>query len=309
MTTRTVRHLLSLADCTRDEIEEILDRAASLKSALKAGIAERPLQGRVLAMIFEKPSLRTRVTFETGMFQLGGLAIYLGPESIGLGKRETPADAARNLSRWVDAIMARTYAHATVEELAAHATVPIINGLTDRYHPCQVLADVLTLREKFGETEGLHVVWVGDGNNVCQSWLVAAAKLGIKFTAACHERYQPDPAILAAAQAQAAAGQITVTHDVVGAAREANVLYTDTWISMGQEAEWEERREAFAEYQVNETLLREAPADVVVMHCLPAHRGEEISDGVMDGARSIVFDQAENRLHAQKGVLTLLLGG
>ena len=308
MTTQTVRHLISLADCTRDEIEDILERAAALKSALKAGVGERPLAGRVLAMIFEKPSLRTRVTFETGMFQLGGLAIYLGPENIGLGKRETPADAARNLSRWVDAVVARTYAHGTVAELAANATVPIINGLTDRYHPCQVLADVLTLRERYGDTEDIHVLWVGDGNNVCQSWLVAAARLGIRFTAACPERYHPDPDILAAAQAEAGPGRITVTHDLVGSARDVDVIYTDTWISMGQEAEWEERRVAFAEYQVNETLLGEARSDTVVMHCLPAHRGEEITDAVMDGPQSIVLEQAENRLHAQKGVLTLLLG-
>ena len=308
MTTRTVRHLLTLADATREEIEEILARAASLKSALRAGVPERPLTGRVLAMIFEKPSLRTRVTFETGMFQLGGQAIYLGPENIQLGTRETPADVARNLSRWVDAIMARTFAHETVEELAAAATVPVINGLTDRTHPCQVLADLLTLRERFGNTDGLRMLWVGDGNNVCHSWLAVAGKLGIHFTAACPDGYHPDTDILEAAAAEGQPGRVAVTHDVYGAARGVDVIYTDTWTSMGQENEAAARREVFAEYQVNETLLAQASADAVVMHCLPAHRGEEITDAVLDGPQSIVLDQAENRLHVQKAVLTVLLG-
>jgi ornithine carbamoyltransferase len=255
--------------------------------------------------------LRTRVTFEAGMTQLGGHAIYLTPADIRLGERETVQDAARNLERWVDAIVARTFSHQMVERLARYSQIPVINGLTDTHHPVQILCDLFTLWEKRGRVRGLRVAFIGDGNNVCHSWLEGAAKVGVNFTLACPKGYEPDPGVLTRAMAQAATNGATlaVTHDPEGAARGADVLYTDVWASMGQEDERARRLRDFQGFQVDERLVRLAASDVLVMHCLPAHRGEEIAEDVIEGPHSIVFDEAENRLHMQKAILVRLLGG
>jgi ornithine carbamoyltransferase len=305
------KDLLSIKDFTAAEIDALCAVAADLKERQRKGIDHPLLKGKSLAMIFEKPSLRTRVTFEVGMAQLGGRAIYLAPGDIKLGEREGAKDVARNLERWVDGIMARTFSHRTVEELARHSAVPVINGLSDLTHPCQVLSDLFTLREKYGKLRGLKVAYIGDGNNVCHSWLYGAAKTGIDFVAACPKGYGPRPDVLAFArrEAKVCGGRITLTHDPKGAAKGADVLYTDVWTSMGQEAESAGRRRAFRRFQVNAGLLKLAKPDAAVMHCLPAHRGEEITDEVLDGPQSIVYDQAENRLHLQKAVLVTLLGG
>jgi ornithine carbamoyltransferase len=298
------RDFLSLADLTRAELEEILGLARTLKRDLKAGRRSPWLAGKSLAMIFEKPSLRTRVTFEIGMTQLGGFPVYLTPKDIQLGQRESVADIARNLERWVDLIMARTFAHATLVELAGHAAVPVINGLSDLLHPCQVLSDCFTLLEKRGQLDGLRIVFIGDANNVANSWMNAAAKFGFEFVLACPPGYEPhDPTF---ASARAAGAKVSITHNAAEAAQRADVLYTDVWTSMGQESEAERRRRDFASYQINAQLLRHARPDALVMHCLPAHRGEEITDDVMDGPQSIVFDQSENRLHTQKGIMVWL---
>ena len=301
------RDFLSLLDCSRAELEALLDLAARLKRDLKTGRAQPLLAGKSLAMIFEKPSLRTRVTFEVGMSQLQGHAVYLAPGDIRLGERESVADVARNLCRWVDAIMARTFAHATLQELSRHATVPVINGLSDLLHPCQILSDCQTLLERFARLDTLRVAFIGDANNVANSWMNGAARFGFEFALACPPGYDPQPAVLEAARA--AGGKITVTHDPAEAATDAHMLYTDVWTSMGQEGEVAQRRRDFARYRIDGALLRAARPDAVVMHCLPAHRGEEITAEVLDGPRSIVFDQAENRLHAQKAVLVWLLTG
>jgi ornithine carbamoyltransferase len=259
-------------------------------------------------MIFEKPSLRTRVTFETGMYQLGGDAVYLAPGDIQLGVREPVADIAGCLARWVDVILARTFSHEAIEELAANASVPVINGLTDRFHPCQVLADCFTLIERRGSLDGLRVAFVGDGNNMVHSWMLAAARFGFDFTLVCPPGYEADRAIFESARADAA-GRIAMTHDLEEGTRGADVLYTDVWTSMGQEAEAEERRRVFAPYRIDRQMLERAADDALVMHCLPAHRGEEITAEVVDGPQSVVFDQAENRLHVQKAIVAWLLGG
>jgi len=254
-------------------------------------------------MIFEKPSLRTRVTFEVGMVQLGGAAIHLAPGDIRLGERESAGDIARNLERWVDLIMARTFLHQSVVDLAAGARVPVINGLSDLHHPCQVLSDCFTLLERRGTLRGIRVAFIGDGNNVVHSWMDAASRLGFDFVLACPPGYEPDATIVAEAGPRAA-----VTPDADAAVRGADVVYTDVWTSMGQEAEAKARRRAFRPYQVNERLVALAGRNALVMHCLPAHRGEEITDGVIDGPQSVVFDQAENRLHVQKAIMLWLLG-
>jgi ornithine carbamoyltransferase len=298
------RDFLSLADLTRAELEEIVHLAATLKRDLKAGKQPPLLSGKSLVMIFEKPSLRTRVTFEVGMTQLGGSAIYLTPKDIQLGERESVADIARNLERWVDLIMARTFSHGTLLELAQHATVPVINGLSDLLHPCQVLTDCFTLLEKRGRLDGLRIAFIGDANNVANSWMNAAAKFGFEFVLACPPGYEPHEATFG--NARRAGAKVQVMHDVTAAAEGADVLYTDAWTSMGQEHEVEQRRRDFASYQINAQLLRRARRDAVVMHCLPAHRGEEITDEVIDGPQSVVFDQAENRLHTQKGIMVWL---
>src|SRR5512139_444266 len=304
------RHLVTLDDLTPHDIETLFEAAAELKAKRRQGVLHPLLSGKTLAMIFEKPSLRTRVTFEAGMTQLGGHAIYLTPSDIRLGERETVQDAARNLERWVDGIVARTFSHQMVERLASYSRVPVINGLTDGHHPVQILCDLFTVWEKRRKVAGLRVVFVGDGNNVCHSWLQGAAKMGLHFTLACPKGYEPDPGILAGAleDAQASGARLTVTHDPVAAVREADVLYTDVWASMGQEEERTRRLKDFQGFQVDDRLVQLAASDVLVMHCLPAHRGEEITDQVMEGPHSIVFDEAENRLHMQKAVLVRLLG-
>ena len=301
------RHFLSSADLTRDDALGLFALAADLKQRRKAGARSAPLAGRTFALIFEKPSLRTRVTFEVGIIQLGGRAVYLSGPEIGLGTRESVADVARNLSRWVDGIAARVYAHETVAGLARHATVPVINGLSDLEHPCQALADFFTLWERGLDLARMRVAWIGDGNNVCHSLVLLGAILGASTVVACPPGYEPDPAIQAAARRLG--GRLEVTDDARAAATGADVLYTDVWTSMGQEAERERRLEAFRRYQIDATLLGFAKPSALVMHCLPAHRGEEITDAVLDGPQSIVLDQAENRLHAQKAVILQLLGG
>ncbi len=299
------RDLISIGDLIRDELEEIFSLAQRLKADRHKGWSHPILAGKTLAMIFEKPSLRTRVTFEAGMVQLGGYAIYLSPQDIGLGTRETVPDVARNLSRWVDIIMARTFSHQVITELAQAATIPVINGLSDLLHPCQVLADCLTLIEHRGALEGLKVAFVGDGNNMVHSWLNAAVKLPFRFVLACPPGYEPDRTVLE--QVGQSGAQVSVTQSVAEAVREADAVYTDVWTSMGQEEERAVRREAFNAYQVNAEVMRLAKSDALVMHCLPAHRGEEISADVLDGPRSVVFDQSENRLHIQKAIMVWLL--
>jgi ornithine carbamoyltransferase len=302
-----MKHLLSITDLSRSDVEELFRLAAEGKARLKSGRHTTPLAGRTLAMVFEKPSLRTRVTFEVGMAQLGGTAVYLSAQDIGLGRRESVADVGRNLGRWVNGIVARTFEQATVERLARHAGVPVINGLSDHEHPCQALADLFTLWERGLDPARVRLAWVGDGNNVCHSVLLLAALLGTEVAVATPPGYEPAPAVLETARALG--GRVTVTTEVAEAAAGADVLYTDVWISMGQEAERERRLEAFGRYQVNERVLAMAKPSAVVLHCLPAHRGEEITDAVLDGPQSVVLDQSENRLHVQKAVLLALLGG
>jgi ornithine carbamoyltransferase len=301
-----MRHFLSAADLTRDSALDLFALASDLKRRRKAGQPTAPLVGKTVALIFEKPSLRTRVTFEVGIIQLGGRALHLGGREIGLGTRESVSDVGRNLSLWVDGIMARVYAHATITELARHATIPVINGLSDLEHPCQALADFFTLWERGLDFRTMRLAWIGDGNNVCHSVMILGALLGASIVVACPPGYEPDAGMLAAARRLS--GRIEVTEDPRAAATGADVLYTDVWTSMGQEAEHERRLEAFSRYQLNDTLVGFAKPSALVMHCLPAHRGEEITDSVLDGARSIVLDQAANRLHAQKAIMQRLLG-
>jgi ornithine carbamoyltransferase len=297
------KDLISLADLSTDEILDLLDFADRLKQMQHAGQPYRPLAGKVLAMLFEKPSLRTRVTFETGMYQLGGTSIFMETR---LGERETVPDVARNLTRWVDGIVARTFSHEAVVQLAELTTIPVINALTDKLHPCQILADAQALREHKGDFANLKVVFVGDGNNVCASWLNFAARVPINFALAYPEGYDPDPEVLAFAKREAK-GEILITHDCEAALKDADAVYTDVWASMGQEEESAKREAAFAPYQVNAKLMSLAKKDAIFMHCLPAHRNSEVTDEVMDSPQSIVFDQAENRLHAQKAVMARLM--
>jgi ornithine carbamoyltransferase len=300
------RHLLSLAALSTEEIYEILETAKALKIETRAGIRHDILSRKTLAMVFQKPSLRTRVSFETGMWQLGGHAIYLGPDDIKLGKRETTEDIALNLSRYVDGIMARVFEHKSVADLAEHATVPVINGLCDTYHPCQGLADFLTVWEKKRTFEGLTLTFIGDGNNVAHSLINGCAKLGMDFRIACPEGFEPKAEIVAAARA--IGGSVEISHDPREAAAGADVLYTDVWVSMGQESGADAKQNAFAGFTVDEALLDAANDDAIVLHCLPAHYGEEITYGASRSPGSAIFDQAENRMHAQKAVLALFMG-
>jgi ornithine carbamoyltransferase len=300
------RDCLTLAEFSQEETKLILDEALKIKTLQKSRIPYRPLRGRTLAMVFQKPSNRTRVSFEVGMYQLGGHALHLLPQEIQMGKRETPSDTGRVLARYIDAIMVRTFDHEEVEELAEAADVPVINGLSDSHHPCQALADLLTIREEFGTLEGVKVSYIGDGNNVAHSLALGCALTGAELTIAHPEGHGPDPGIIELAETLGAAP--TLTGDPRGAASGARVLYTDVWASMGQEDEAEDRRKKFAFYQVNEELMTLAGNDAIFLHCLPAHRGEEVTTRVIDGPQSRVFDQAENRLHAQKALLYLLLG-
>lgn len=301
------RHFLSIADCSKEEIFEIFDLTRDLKEKQKQGVAHKMLEGKTLAMIFQKPSARTRVSFEVGMFQLGGHALYLGPNDIQIGQRESIADVALTLSRYVDAIMARLFGHEDIVELAEHASVPVINGLTDLLHPCQVMADLFTVLEKRANLANLKVAFIGDGNNVANSWLNMVARVPFALHFAIPQGYDPDQETLARAR-QNPDSDVQLFRDPREAARDADVIYTDVWASMGQESEAETRKKAFAAFQVNEDVLKVAKPDCLVMHCLPAHRGEEITAGVIDGPQSIVFDEAENRLHVQKAILVKLFG-
>ena len=306
------RDLLNLLDFNAAELRLVLDHAHDLKARQKRREPHRLLEGRTLAMIFEKPSLRTRCTFEAGMTQLGGHAIDLLSEHMQMGVRETVPDVARNLDRWVDAIMARTFEHHTLETLAEHARVPVINGLSDLSHPCQILADLETIEEHkgIGQLGGLKISYIGDGFNIAHSLIEVAAVLGLELHVATPKGYAPRPDVVAAARERGKGTDclIRLYEDPRAAAEHADVIYTDSWISMGQETEKASRLKVFPPYQVNSSLTALARRDVIVMHCLPAHRGEEITDEVMDGPNSVVFDQAENRLHAQKAVLSLLIG-
>ena len=305
-----MQHFLSISDFSADELWQFLEKAKELKDEFKAGGNQPILKGKILGMIFQKPSLRTRVSFEVGMLHLGGEALYLSPNEIGLGGRESVADVARVLSGYVDGIMARVFAHDHILQLAQYSSVPVINGLSDYNHPCQAMADVFTIWEHFGQIEGLKLAYIGDGNNVATSLVMLLTKLGGHFSIASPEGYQLSPHVLAEAQdlAEETHANITVTHNPAEAVVDADVIYTDVWTSMGQEAEAKERLEVFPPYQVNSSLVAQAKPQAVVMHCLPAHRGEEITDDVADGSQSLLFPQAENRLHAQKGILALLLG-
>jgi ornithine carbamoyltransferase len=299
----SVRSFLTVADWSADELNDMLARARELRRLYHEGERPQTLSGRTLAMYFEKPSLRTHVTFEAGMSQLGGHAILLRPEQIGIGTRESPRDVARNLSRWVDCLMARTFSHELLEELAREATIPIVNGLTDRLHPCQAMADLQTISERM-EPKDARIAYVGDGNNMASSLALASAVLGLEFRLATPVGHKlPEPIEARIRELSRASGaRIEWTESPVEAVAGAHFVYTDTWTSMGQEAEAEQRRVDFAAYQVNDALLQHAP-EAWVMHCLPAHRGEEITSEVLDGERSLVYEQAENRLHAQKAIL------
>ena len=301
-----MKHFLSIADLSAEEVEELFRLAADWKRRTKAREVRAPLTGYSQALVFEKPSLRTRVTFEVGMAQLGGASVYLSGQDIGLGTRESIPDVARNLGRWVDVIAARTFAQATVDELARFAGIPVVNALSDQEHPCQALADFFTLWERGHDLRRLRLAWIGDGNNVCHSLILLAGLLGTEMVVAVPPGFEPDPRILETARAWGV--RVTVTADVREAATGADALYTDTWVSMGHEGERERRLESFGRYQVNERVVAFARPGAALMHCLPAHRGEEITDAVLDGPQSVVLDQAENRLHVQKAVLLRLAG-
>ena len=302
-------HFLSLTDYSSEEIENLLQLAIRLKREHAQGGNRPSLRGKVLGMIFQKPSLRTRVSFDMAMRHLGGDALYLSPNEIGLGQRESVADVSRVLSSYVDAIMARVFAHEHILELAKYSRVPVINGLSDHDHPCQAMADLLTLKEHFSNVKGLTLAYIGDGNNVAVSLLQGCAKLGINFSIASPEDFSLSEDVIAQCQKDADihGSQIRILREPLQAAEDADVLYTDAWVSMGQEEETLQREKAFAGYQINASLLRRAKPEVVVLHCLPAHRGKEITDEVADGPRSLIFPQAENRLHAQKAILQHLL--
>ncbi len=302
-----LRHFLKLSDWTREELIGLLNLADQLKAKQHSGESHHILEGRTLAMIFEKSSTRTRVSFEGGMTQLGGHAIMLSSANTQIGRGEPLRDTARVLSRYVDAIMIRTFDHDDVEELANWSSVPVINGLTDLVHPCQVMADLMTIRERRGDLDDLTVAWIGDGNNMAHSWILAAQVIGFTLKLACppEEEYRPAPELLA--QATGAGAKIEVATDPEWAATDADVVTTDVWASMGQEEEAERRKKAFVGYTVDEELMTSAKEDAIFLHCLPAHRGEEVSEGVLEGPHSAVWDEAENRLHAQKAIMVRLI--
>jgi ornithine carbamoyltransferase len=304
------KDFIDITDYSAEELRQLLDLAVRLKQEYQQGGNQPILKGKVLAMIFQKPSLRTRVSFDMGMRHLGGDALYLSPSEIGLGQRESIADVARVLSGMVQGIMARVFQHEHVLELAKWASVPVINGLSDASHPCQALADIMTVYEKFGRIDGINVCYVGDGNNVAASLMQISSKLGANFTIATPEGYDLPEEVIQKIQpiARQSGSELRFLRDPHQAVRKADVIYTDTWTSMGQEAESANREKVFPPYQVNEQLVAEANPDVIVMHCLPAHRGQEITDAVADGSHSMLFPQAHNRLHAQKAILATLLG-
>ncbi|WP_240419873.1 ornithine carbamoyltransferase [Paenibacillus periandrae] len=303
------RDFLGLSDFTTEEIQYLLDMAIDLKKKRNAGEVFHPLKGKTLGMIFEKSSTRTRVSFEVGMYQLGGHALFLSSNDLQLGRGETISDTAQTMSRYLDGIMIRTHAHRKVIDLARGATIPVINGLTDRSHPCQALADYQTILEHKGQLRGLKVAYIGDGNNMVHSLIMGAAKLGIDFAVASPKGYEPNEKIVSSAVdvANQTGAKLYVGNDVKEAVADADVIYTDVWASMGFEEEQKEREIAFKQFQVNEALVSLAKKDYLFMHCLPAHRGEEVSEGVIDGPNSIIFDQAENRLHAQKAIMAAIM--
>jgi len=301
------KDFLSIVDIDEYELESIVADAMHLKRLKCAGTAHEFLRGKSLGMIFEKASTRTRVSFEVGMSDLGGHALFLNPQDMQLGRGEEIRDTARVLARYVDAVMIRAYDHAAIAEFARYSTVPVVNGLSDSLHPCQVLADIMTLSERFGDLRDLKLAWVGDGNNVCNSWILSSALTGMEIVVASPPRYRPKEAVVS--QAQAAGGRVSIVADPGEAVRDADVLYTDIWVSMGDEQERAERLRALKGYTIDSRLLARASPDALVMHCLPAHRGEEIADEVLEGPQSIVWDQAENRLHAQKALLVRLIAG
>lgn len=300
------RHFLSIYDLTTDDVTRLLKRGIDLKTKHHKGSLEPLLRGKSMAMIFRKPSLRTRVSFEVGMVGLGGHALYVSDEEIKLGRREAVSDVARVMSRYVDIIMIRTFAQTEVEDLARYASVPVINALTDLYHPCQVLGDLMTVAEHKGRIDGLKVAFLGDGNNVANSWVNAAAKLGFNLVLGMAKGYEPDATIIKRARGDGAS--IEIVYNAREAAQDADVVYTDVWVSMGMDTDLESRKAAMRSLQVNSEILKLARPDAIVMHCLPAHRGEEITDGVMDGDQSVVYDEAENRMHIQRAIITELLG-
>ena len=301
------RDFITLENWSTKELERLLEAAQSLKSSRAKNLEH--LKGKALGLIFQKPSNRTRVSFEVGFAQLGGFCIYLGPDEIDLGRRETTEDAAKTLSRYLDGIVARTYKHEDVVELAKHATIPIINGLSALHHPCQALADIFSIKEKFKKLEGLSLAYIGDGNNVCHSLLIGCAKMGIHMRVACPQGYEPHPEIVENAKkfAQEKRTQILISHSPQEAVQGAQIIYTDVWASMGEEHELEERIKIFKSFQINKNLTDLADPKYIFMHCLPAHRGQEVTSQVIDGPHSIVFDQAENRLHIQKAILLELI--
>lgn len=300
------KDFLSITDLSFEEIEDIFQTTTEIKNRLKNRKTYHPLKGKTMAMIFQKPSARTRVSFETGMYQLGGHALYLAPNDVGIGTRETPADIARVLSRYNDCIMARLFGHHLITELAEYATIPVINGLTDLLHPCQIMADAYTIIEKGKQLKGLKIAYVGDGNNVVNSWINFAVRYPIELNIAVPEGYEPDSQILINGQKNGA-GKITIFNDPKQAVKNCDVIYTDVWASMGQEDEAIQRKKVFKDFQINDKLVKLAKSDVFIMHCLPAHRGEEITDSVIESSHSIVFDEAENRLHVQKAIMVKLL--
>ena len=300
------KDLLSIYELETTDFDRIWKKAVRLKKLLKEGEEHASLKGKTLGMIFDKSSTRTRISFEVGMYQLGGIALFLNSRDTQIGRGETIADSARMMSRYLNGIMIRTFAQTSVEEFARYATIPVINGLTDLSHPCQILSDLFTIKEKKGSYERLKIAYIGDGNNIANSWIEAAARLPIQLALACPKGYEPDREIMTKCAKQASEG-ITLYSDPQDAARNADVLYTDVWTSMGQEAEDKERKKIFKNYQINKKLLGKAKKDAIIMHCLPAHRGEEITADVIDGPHSVVIDQAENRLHVQKAILEILL--
>jgi len=310
MTTPKGRDFLSLHDWSRPELDQILTLAEELKLRRRSGLSDQPLAGKTVGLYFAKPSTRTRVSFEVGVQQLGGSALFLSAADLQLRRGETVADSARVLSRYLDGIVIRTFSHREVEEWAAYADVPVINGLTDQEHPCQVMADLLTIREKKGRLDGLRLAYVGDGNNMAHSLMDGCAKFGMHITVACPPGYEPSSEVVeraAAAEAESG-GSVRVTTDPREAAEGADIVYTDVWASMGQEDEAEHRKAVFGPYQVNRALMNLAKPDAIFMHCLPAHRGEEVTAEILDGPQSVIFDEAENRLHAHKAIMALLIG-
>jgi len=300
------KDLINIYDLEAADFEQIWKKSKKLKKDLKEGKPHASLKGKTLGMIFDKSSTRTRISFEVGMYQLGGIALFLNSRDTQIGRGEIITDTARMLSRYLNGIMIRTFSQANVEAFARHATIPVINGLTDLLHPCQILSDLFTIKEKKGSYEGIKVAYIGDGNNVANSWIEAAARLPLKLALACPEGYDPDAQIMAKGIKDSKEG-ITLYRDPLEAAKNADILYTDVWASMGQESENEERKKILKNYQINAKLLKKAKNDAIVMHCLPAHRGEEITGDVIDGPQSVVIDQAENRLHVQKAILEILL--